>query len=138
MVERMPETRGAAEQPAPAAKPPGWGGRAGSARRLHPRLAKRMAIAAAVLLVTAAAAFFAWRGGQPQGPGPGFVSGNGRIEAIEVDIATRQAGRIAEILVDEGLKWRHQETWFGERVDPDFAEKRGPSSSSTPRRPSAA
>jgi transposase len=43
--------------------------------------------------------------------------------------------RISEILVDEGLKWRHQETWFGERVDPDFAEKRGSSSGSTrPRR----
>src|SRR3954453_11339911 len=42
--------------------------------------------------------------------------------------------RIGEILVDEGLKRRHQETWFGERVDPDFAEKRGPSRRSTPRR----
>ena len=31
--------------------------------------------------------------------------------------------RIGEVLVDEGLKWRHQETWFGERVDPEFAEK---------------
>src|SRR5262249_42189122 len=42
--------------------------------------------------------------------------------------------RIGEILVDEGLKWRHQETWFGERVDPDVAEKRGSSSGSTGRR----
>jgi transposase len=42
--------------------------------------------------------------------------------------------RIGELLVDEGLKWRHQETWFGERVDPDFAEKRGSSSGSTPTR----
>jgi transposase len=41
--------------------------------------------------------------------------------------------RIGEILVDEGLRWRHQETWFGERDDPDFAEKRGSSNSSTPR-----
>ena len=41
--------------------------------------------------------------------------------------------RIGEILVDEGLRWRHQETWFGERVDPDFAEKRGSSSGSTRR-----
>jgi transposase len=39
--------------------------------------------------------------------------------------------RIGEILLAEGLRWRHQETWFGERVDPQFAEKRGPSSSST-------
>jgi len=32
--------------------------------------------------------------------------------------------RIGEILVAEGLRWRTQETWFGERVDPAFAEKR--------------
>ncbi len=31
--------------------------------------------------------------------------------------------RVAEILVAEGLRWRKQETWFGERVDPEFAEK---------------
>ncbi|HMB04165.1 MAG TPA: helix-turn-helix domain-containing protein, partial [Isosphaeraceae bacterium] len=33
--------------------------------------------------------------------------------------------RIDEILLEEGLRWRHQETWFGARVDPAFAEKRG-------------
>jgi transposase len=33
--------------------------------------------------------------------------------------------RIDEILIAEGLRWRHQESWFGERVDPQFAEKRG-------------
>ena len=42
--------------------------------------------------------------------------------------------RIGEILVAEGLRWREQETWFGERPDPAFAEKRGPSSPSTPGR----
>ena len=36
--------------------------------------------------------------------------------------------RIFEMLQEEGLRWRHQETWFGDRVDPDFAKKRGPSS----------
>ena len=41
--------------------------------------------------------------------------------------------RIDEILLAEGLRWRQQETWFGERVDPDFAEKRGSSKPSTPR-----
>ncbi len=35
--------------------------------------------------------------------------------------------RIFEILDEEGLRWRQQESWFGERVDPDFAKKRGPS-----------
>lgn len=33
--------------------------------------------------------------------------------------------RIFEILQEEGLRWRKQETWFGERLDPEFAEKRG-------------
>ncbi len=33
--------------------------------------------------------------------------------------------RIDQILLQEGLRWRQQETWFGERVDPAFAEKRG-------------
>src|SRR3954467_9655210 len=46
--------------------------------------------------------------------------------------------RIDEILLKEGLRWRRQETWFGERVDPEFAEKRGGSRHSTPRRPRAA
>jgi transposase len=41
--------------------------------------------------------------------------------------------RMGEILQREGLRWRQQETWFGERPDPAFAEKRGPSSPSTPR-----
>ena len=33
--------------------------------------------------------------------------------------------RLDEVLLTEGLRWRKQETWFGERVDPDFAAKRG-------------
>jgi transposase len=41
--------------------------------------------------------------------------------------------RIGEILRAEGLRWRTQETWFGERVDPDFVHKRG-RSSRAPRR----
>jgi transposase len=32
--------------------------------------------------------------------------------------------RLHEILVGEGMRWRTQETWFGARVDPDFAPKR--------------
>ncbi len=39
--------------------------------------------------------------------------------------------RIAEVLAREGLRWRTQESWFGQRVDPEFAEKRGRSSGST-------
>src|ERR671917_720626 len=45
--------------------------------------------------------------------------------------------RISEVLLAEGLKWRQEgstytSNGFGARVDPAFAEKRGPSSSSTP------
>jgi transposase len=32
--------------------------------------------------------------------------------------------RVAEVLSAEGLRWRKQEGWFGERVDPEFAVKR--------------
>ena len=47
---------------------------------------------------------------------------------------TMQRSRIDEILLHEGLRWRKHETWFGERVDPAFAEKRGRSQRSTPHR----
>lgn len=46
--------------------------------------------------------------------------------------------RSAEMLAGEGLRWRRQEPWFGERVAPAFAEKRGPSSPAMMRRPPAA
>ncbi len=46
--------------------------------------------------------------------------------------------RIDEILLREGLRWRQHETWFGERVYPEFAEKRGGSRRSTPPRLRAA
>jgi transposase len=45
-----------------------------------------------------------------------------------------QRSRIDEILLHEGLRWRKHETWFGERVDPAFAAKRGQSKRSTPSR----
>jgi transposase len=52
-------------------------------------------------------------------------------------IAMRRS-RIDEILRAEGLRWRRQETWFGERVDPEFAAKRGGLRRSTPPRRRAA
>ena len=44
-----------------------------------------------------------------------------------------QRSRSDELLVREGLRWRTQETWFGERVDPQFADKRGTSNGSARR-----
>ena len=55
----------------------------------------------------------------------------------EQGIAMRRS-RISAIFLQEGLKWRQEETWFGERVDPDFARKRGrPCSSTRKHRPAA-
>jgi transposase len=51
-------------------------------------------------------------------------------------IASKRS-RMSERLVAEGLRWRTQETWFGERVDPEFAENRGASPRSTRRRQAA-
>jgi len=55
----------------------------------------------------------------------------------EQGIAMRRS-RISEIFIREGLRWRQDETWFGARVDPDFAKKRGQSNNSTRRRRRAA
>ena len=52
-------------------------------------------------------------------------------------VAMRRS-RISEIFIQEGLKWRHEETWFGARVDPGFARKRGRSSNFTPKHRRAA
>jgi HlyD family secretion protein len=53
------------------------------------------------LVAVLVAAWLWWQGRQPQLPA-GIVFGNGRIEAKEVDIATKYTGRVKEILVDEG------------------------------------
>ena len=55
----------------------------------------------AVLLVIGLGVF-AWRQLQPSGLPEGFAMGNGRIEATEIDIATKAAGRVKEILVNDG------------------------------------
>ncbi|MEN9678026.1 MAG: hypothetical protein RIS76_3922 [Verrucomicrobiota bacterium] len=55
-----------------------------------------------VAVVGAIIAVVTWVKTRPSGPGAGFVSGNGRIEATEIDIATKLAGRVQSILVNEG------------------------------------
>ncbi|WP_068638351.1 HlyD family secretion protein [Thauera butanivorans] len=56
-------------------------------------------IIAAIVAISAAAA---WQFLKPQGDDGNFVSGNGRIEATEVDVAAKAAGRVQDILVNEG------------------------------------
>jgi transposase len=69
--------------------------------------------------------------------------GSWTLDRLEVYLNAQRGipikrSRIAEILIAEGLRWRQQETWVGERVDPDFATKRGVLKRSTPRRPRGA
>jgi HlyD family secretion protein len=59
-------------------------------------------IAAAVVTALGIAAAYAWHTLRQQGIPPGFVSGNGRLEATEIDIATKFPGRIQEVLTKEG------------------------------------
>jgi HlyD family secretion protein len=59
-----------------------------------------IALLAAALVVAGGA--FAWKVLRQEGLGKGFVSGNGRIEATEIDVATKLPGRVQDILVDEG------------------------------------
>ena len=63
---------------------------------------KKALILAAIAVAAAAIALLAWTAMKPAGPGVGFVSGNGRIEATEIDVATKLAGRVQEIMVNEG------------------------------------
>lgn len=65
-------------------------------------LPKRKLVFLIALVVAAAAGYYGWRTLADTGPGPGFVSGNGRIEATEIDVATKLAGRVQEVLVTEG------------------------------------
>ncbi|OAN90610.1 hemolysin D [Marinobacter sp. EhC06] len=50
----------------------------------------------------AAMAWWGWLNYSETGPGEGFVSGNGRIEATEIDVATKLPGRVEGIFVREG------------------------------------
>ena len=58
-----------------------------------------LAIGAAAIVVLGAVAWFLY---QRPGAFEGLASGNGRIEATEVDISTKFAGRLAEVLAREG------------------------------------
>src|SRR5271165_138964 len=54
-----------------------------------------------VLLALAGGGYFAWLKLRPPGLPEGFASGNGRIEATEIDIDAKIPGRIQDVLVDE-------------------------------------
>ncbi|MFV0281941.1 MAG: HlyD family secretion protein, partial [Rhodoblastus sp.] len=57
---------------------------------------------AALAILVVVVGYYGWR--KLSGPGlpEGIAGGNGRIEAVEIDISTKIAGRIKEIFADEG------------------------------------
>jgi HlyD family secretion protein len=61
----------------------------------------RIALALAVLAAGGGGGYYWWQTLHPLVP-PGIVYGNGRLEADEINIDTKYAARVAEILVDEG------------------------------------
>jgi HlyD family secretion protein len=59
-------------------------------------------LVAAVLVLLAGGGYYAWQKLEGGDLPVGFATGNGRIEAVEIDVSTKIAGRIREILVEEG------------------------------------
>jgi HlyD family secretion protein len=67
-------------------------------------MAKRQGglLAAVVVLVVASGAYYGWKTYAGDGLPEYIASGNGRIEAVEIDISAKSGGRVKEILVGEG------------------------------------
>lgn len=63
---------------------------------------KGLIVTAIMAAVVAAAAFAWWQMSQGSGLPDGIAMSNGRLEAERIDIATKLAGRVAEVLVAEG------------------------------------
>ena len=73
---------------------------AGWIRTRNPSQKRRLVTIGVIVLAIAAA--LAWYELQPTQLPDGFASGNGRIEATEIDVATKIAGRLQDIYVAEG------------------------------------
>lgn len=63
---------------------------------------KNKLILIAMILAMILVGWMTWNAMKKTGPGPGFIAGNGRIEATEIDVATKLGGRVQDILVKEG------------------------------------
>lgn len=64
-------------------------------------LGRRIAIFVSIALLAGAAYFYLSGSGEQSLP-EGIVQGNGRVEAVQVDVSTKIPGRVSEILVGEG------------------------------------
>jgi len=65
-------------------------------------VSRKTLLAGAIILVVAAAGYYAWIKIHAPSLPDGFAASNGRIEAVEIDISTKTAGRLQDLLVREG------------------------------------
>jgi HlyD family secretion protein len=63
---------------------------------------KKWLIRSALIILMIVSGLFAWKAFFSGDSKEGLAGGNGRIEAVEIDIAAKIAGRVREILVREG------------------------------------
>ena len=68
---------------------------------MTPELKNRLKLALLAIAI-AGGLYYAWSTLQGKEDMSAFVSGNGRIEAVEIDVATKLGGRVQDILVREG------------------------------------
>ena len=81
----------------PPAKKPGHDASAASRKQTVQRV-----LLLIVVIAGGVAGYFVWKSLQPAKLPAGFASSNGRIEATEIDVATKLGERIKDELVDEG------------------------------------
>lgn len=65
-------------------------------------LKRPLLIGAGVAVLAIAITYYGWTRWRDGQADAGLVSGNGRIEATEIDVATKLPGRVTAMLVDEG------------------------------------
>ena len=63
------------------------------------RIPAKKLLPALLVVAVAGAGYLGWRLLGDHGPGEGFISGNGRIEATEIDVAAKLPGRVQDVLV---------------------------------------
>ena len=110
-TEQQEQQRAETSEPAVAASPPSSpvapsgaqlpAAVGGPPRRLNRVRVVRIVSLLIVAALAATAGIYWWKQSQAQLP-PGITFSNGRIEADEIDIGTKFAGRVADLNVDEG------------------------------------
>jgi HlyD family secretion protein len=69
---------------------------------MTPEARKKWLIRSGLAIIVAALGFLLWTLLKPAGLPEGIIGGNGRIEAVEIDVSAKSPGRIRDIVADEG------------------------------------